>query len=96
MNSEDNRDRDREVRERIVSLMRSIGQAPRKPITMEESQKLKAAANRLDEMLKAGAEAERQVLRSATTRLDQLLSDIRAGKDVSNDLKRRNRQHRGE
>ena len=77
----------REVREKIVSLMQSIGQAPRKQITGEELQRLKIAATRLDEMLKAGTQADLQALKSAAARLDQLLSDIRGGKDIS--LKRR-------
>jgi hypothetical protein len=61
----------------------------KKPITDEEVQKLKAAAARLDQMLKAAVDADGQVLRIAMARLDQLLEDIATGKDVTYDLKRR-------
>lgn len=78
------------MREKIVSLMLSIRQsAKKKQITSEELQKLKNAAGRLDQMLKASADADRQTLRNASVRLEQLLTDIRKGKDVTNDLKRR-------
>lgn len=78
------------MREKIVSLMLSIGQsAKKKQITSEELQKLKNAAGRLDQMLKASADADRQTLQNASVRLEKLLSDIRKGKDVTNDLKRR-------
>jgi len=87
MSSDNHQDRD--VREKIVSLMQSIGQAPKKQITSEELQKLKDAADRLDQMLKATKVADQQSLRSAALRLDQLLADIRDGKDVTNHLKRR-------
>ena len=80
---------DRDVRQKIVSLMQSIGQVRKKQITSEELQKLKNAAGRLDQMLKASADRDLQSLRSAALRLDQLLSDIRRGKDVTNDLTRR-------
>jgi hypothetical protein len=89
MNSGDNQGPDREVRARIVNLMQSIGKGPKKQIPAEELQKLKSAASRLDQMLKASAKADQQTLKSAAARLDQLLSDIRAGKDVSSNLKRR-------
>jgi hypothetical protein len=89
MNSGDNQGPDREVRERIVNLMQSIGSGPKKQIPAEELQKLKNAANRLDQMLKAAANADQQTLKSAGAKLDQLLDDIRAGKDVSSNLKRR-------
>lgn len=78
------------MREKIVSLMLSIGQsAKKKQITSQELQKLKNAAGRLDQMLKASADADRQTLQKASVRLEKLLSDIRKGKDVTNDLKRR-------
>jgi hypothetical protein len=44
---------------------------------------------RLDHMLRAAANTDQQALKSAAARLDQLLSDIRAGKDVASNLKRR-------
>jgi hypothetical protein len=40
-------------------------------------------------MLTAAASADQQALKSAAAKLDQLLSDIRAGKDVASNLKRR-------
>lgn len=89
MNSKDNPGPDREVRERIVNLMQSIGKGPVKQIPAEDLQKLKSAANRLDQMLKAAANADQRSLEGAAVRLDQLLSDIRAGKDVTSKLKRR-------
>jgi len=89
MNSKDNQGPDRDVQERIANLMQSIGKWKRKQIPAEELQKLKSAASRLDQMLKAAANADQQTLRSAAARLDLLLSDIRAGKDVTNNLKRR-------
>ena len=89
MNSRDNQQPDGEVRARIVNQMQSIGNGPQKPISAEELQKLKSAASRLDQMLKAAANADQQTLKSAAAKLDQLLSDIRAGKDVSSNLKRR-------
>jgi hypothetical protein len=88
MNSGDNQDRDRSLREKIARQMRSIGSGPRRQVAAEELQKLKKAASRLDQMLKAAADADQQALKNAATRLDQLLSDIRAGKDVTNVLKR--------
>jgi hypothetical protein len=79
---------DREVRERIASLVHAT-EGSRATVTNEELQTLKAAASRLDEMLKAAADADAEVLRSAAGRLDQLLAKIGTGKDVSVDLKRR-------
>ena len=89
MSSGDEQGREREVRERIMSLMQSIEKGPRKQLTPEEAEKLKNAASRLDQILKAAADADQQALESAAARLDRLLSDIRAGKDVTHDLKRR-------
>jgi len=89
MNDGDNEDREREIRERIVRLMRANEQAAKAPITDDEKQKLNAAAARLDQMLKTAADAEGQILISAAARLDQLLTDISEGKDISNDIKRR-------
>ena len=94
MNSRDDQGPERDVRERIVNRLQSIGKGPRKQIPAEELQKLKSAASRLDQMLKAVASADQQAfdqqqLKSAAARLDQLLSDIRAGKDVSSKLKRK-------
>lgn len=87
MNSEDHHDRD--VREKIVSLMQSIERAPKKPLDVAELQKLKSAASRLEQLLNAEVEANRQALKNASDRLNRLLLDIRTGKDVTADLKRR-------
>lgn len=90
MGDEDKKeDRDREVRDRIVSLIQTSDQARKKPITGEELETLMTAASRLDQMLRAAADADLQALRIAATRLDRLLVDIGAGKDVTTDLKRR-------
>src|SRR5215467_3799291 len=79
---------DREVRERIASLIQAT-EGSRVTVTNEELQTLTAAASRLDQMLKAAADADVQALKNAAARLDQLLSKIGTGKDVSTDLKRR-------
>jgi hypothetical protein len=89
MNNEDEKGGEHDLRQRIVSLIRANGQALKNPITDQEVQKLKAAAARLDQMLKAAADTDGQVLKSAMARLDQLLEDIATGKDVIYDLKRR-------
>jgi hypothetical protein len=89
MDTGDNHDRDRAIREKIARQMRSIGNGPEKQITAEELQNLKNAAIRLDQILKAAADADQQALKSAAARLDQLLSDIQAGKDVTDILKRK-------
>jgi hypothetical protein len=87
--NDDNQGREREVKQRIASLMQSIGPGTGKPISGDEAQKLKAAAGRLDQMLKDAGEAEREALKEAAGRLDRLLIDIRKGKDVANRIKRR-------
>jgi hypothetical protein len=87
MADEDRGNRERELRDRIVSLMRSTDQARKKQITGEELQALKTAASRLDQMLKAAADADLDALRIATAKLDQLLVDIGAGKKSTTDLK---------
>ena len=92
MHNEDNQDRERDLRERIASLMRSNEQARKKPITSEERQKLQSAASRLDRMLTSTADADREALKGAAARLDQLLADIRKGKDVTAKLQRRRTQ----
>jgi len=87
----------REVRERILSLTQAAESVHKKQITGEELQKLKAAADRLDQILKAAADANVQALKDAASRLDQLLTKIGKGKDVSSNLKRRaDWQGRGE
>ena len=78
-----------ELRERILRVIRSSEQGPNKSIPAEELQKLKAAAGRLDQILKDAGEADTQVLKNAAARLDQLLEDLKAGKDVVSVRKRR-------
>jgi hypothetical protein len=90
MNNDQNEDRQRDIRERIASLIRANEKgAKKKEISGEELQKLKAAANRLDRMLKASAEADTEALKKAAGRLDRLLEEIRSGKDVTDGIKRR-------
>jgi cell division septum initiation protein DivIVA len=88
MNDEDSPGRERDLGKRIASLMQSIGHGSEKQISDEERQKLKAAASRLDQMLKDAADADQQALRDAAGRLDRLLADIRKGKDVTGRIKR--------
>jgi hypothetical protein len=88
MNSRDNQDRARAIREKIVSQMQSIGKGPKNQVTAEEFQNLKSAANRLNQMLQAVADADQQALKSAVGRLNQLLSEIRSGKDITEILRR--------
>jgi hypothetical protein len=93
MNDEGNQAPERDLGKRIAGLIRSIGQRPEKQATADELQKLKAAADRLDQMLKAAANADQQALKNAVDRLDRLLMDLRKGKDVTSGLKRgRDRQ----
>ena len=82
MTNDDGRDPDHSLRQRIASLIRANQQALKNPVSADELEKLRAAANRLDRMMQSGAEEDRQALKSAATRLDQLLADIRAGKDL--------------
>lgn len=89
MNDEGNQGRERQFGERIANSIRAIDQGPKKQLSREEMQKLKAAAGRLDQILNAAAGADGQDLRKAAARLDQLLADIGEGKDISNRLKRR-------
>ena len=89
MNNENEKDKEHDLRQRIVSLVRANEQAVKKRATDDEVRTLKAAAARLDQMLKAAVDADGQVLRSAATRLDQLLEDIATGKDLTDNLKRR-------
>jgi len=94
MKDEDSQGRDRNFGKRIANLVRSIGQGPEKRITGEEQQKLKAAVGRLDQMLKAVADADQQALKDAAGRLDRLLGEIHTGKDIGNRLKRRKQEER--
>jgi hypothetical protein len=94
MSDRDNQDRELELRERIAGLIRANKQAQKKPVTDDELQQLKTAASRLDQLLTAAENADQQALDNAASRLDRLLKDMRAGKDVSASLKLR-RDSRG-
>ena len=94
MSNEDQQDQAVDVRERIASLIQATEQARKKQVSDDELQKLKSAASRLDEMLKAVADTDAQALRSAAARLDQLLADIDTGKDIARSLKRREDRER--
>ena len=102
MRDNDAQDRDRAVRERIAILMKA-DMPPRKQITRDEVEELKAASARLDRML-ADAAAEERVrqkqrmeedvaqLRAAAGRLDRLLTAVDRNEPVSElKLRRRNR-----
>lgn len=89
MSNEENHSREQELRKRIASLVRANDQARKQQLNGDELENLKSAAGRLDQMLQASAEADQQALRTAASKLDQLLTDIRKGKDLSNVLKRR-------
>jgi hypothetical protein len=76
---------DRDVRERIAGFIEADLQAPRKPITHEDAQKLQAATGRLDRLLTEVAQQSRSkqlsekdlgVLKAAAGRLDQMLGGI--------------------
>jgi hypothetical protein len=87
MDNEDKESREREVRGRILSVIQATEEVPKKQITNEELRTLKTAASRLDQMLKAAADADVQALKDAAARLDQLLADIGAGKNAKADVK---------
>jgi len=100
MNNDDNPDLERNIRDRIESFGQADKQTQGKPTTEEELQRLRLAAERLDQWLadvtadeqsprKRATEEESDALRAAAARLDQLLTEI-AGKEGVPDLKRRN------
>jgi hypothetical protein len=91
MDTQDNRNREQELRERIMRLVRSNEQRSRQAITNEELLRLRTASSRLDQILQSAIDADQQGLQNASARLDQLLADIRMGKDVARILKRRTR-----
>jgi hypothetical protein len=89
MRDENPQDREREVRDRIAGFIQANEQARSKQVSGEELQTLKAAAGRLDQLLRDADEANLQVLKTAAARLDRLLAGIAEGKDVVAGLKRR-------
>jgi hypothetical protein len=92
MSDNDDQKRESDVGNRIANLIRSIGHQPEKPVAVEEQRVLAAAAARLAKILKETADADQQALRNAASRLDELLSDMRKGKDITGRLNQRNRK----
>jgi hypothetical protein len=99
MSNGENQDRERDVRDRIATIVQAHEQARRKQATNEELQTLRRAVGRLDQLLadaaadeqarrKRAKEEEAQALRVAAARLDQLLTDI-ARKEKAPELKLR-------
>jgi len=89
MSSQNDQDRDRDVRERIASVLRENEQAAKKPIPHGELQNLRAAAARLEQLLSQAADADAEAMKVAAGRLDQMLQDLGTGKDVARRLKLR-------
>jgi hypothetical protein len=98
----DTQSRERDVRDRIATLMRASREAPQKEITAEEVEELRTASARLDKLLADAAadeearrkeirEEEVKKLRAALGRLDQLLADA-SGKEGVIELKQRRRK----
>jgi hypothetical protein len=88
MDYEDKQNREREVQDRIANFMRAEGDR-KQEVSAKEQQLLKDATDRLNQLLSASAEADARLLRVAAARLDQLLTDIAAGKDVVGGFKQR-------
>ena len=82
MSSEDHLHEARTLGERIAEVIRTNEQAPKKTLPREELQKLKVAAGRLDRLLSDAAHAEAEELKNAVSKLDQMLKNLSAGKDV--------------
>ena len=89
MSSEGNQDDARTVGERIAEVIRSNEQVPKKNLAPDELRKLKAATGRLEELLSDVANAETDELRTAVSKLETLLKNIGAGKDVAPTLRLR-------
>lgn len=95
MGNDDHEGPDRELLDRIGSLMQATEQAHKKQVTNQELQTLKTAASRLEGMLKDVANADAEVLKTAAARLDQLIQHIDAGEDVTAEVKRRRQWKNG-
>ena len=89
MSSENDQDRQRDVRQHIAEVLRTYENAAKKKLPAAELQTLKAAAGRLDQLLAIAADAEVEGLKTAADRLDQMLKDLGKGKDVAHRLKLR-------
>ena len=83
MSAHEKQDEDRTVGERIAEVMRAHEPVAGKKVSQPDLQKLKAAAERLEQLLADAAGAEKDDLKKAASRLDQLLKDLGAGKDVA-------------
>ena len=83
MSAYERQDEDRTVGERIAEVMRAHEAVAGKKVSQQDFQKLKAAAQRLEQLLADAADAEKDDLKKAASRLDQLLKDLGAGKDVA-------------
>jgi hypothetical protein len=88
-----------DVRDRIAAFMQADRQARRKGVAQKDAQAFRAAADRLDRLLREFADAEEarreeeleqeaRALRAAACRLDRLLGGI-AGKQAMPELKLR-------
>jgi hypothetical protein len=76
------------VQDRIARFMQAE-HGGKKRVTDEERKLLQSAVGRLDQLLSASAETDVQALRAAADRLDLLLREIAAGKDVATEVKQR-------
>lgn len=83
MSADEQQNEDRTVAERIAEVMRAHETIAGKKVSQPDLQKLKAAAERLEQLLADAADAEKDDLKKAASRLDQLLKDLGAGKDVA-------------
>jgi len=89
MSSEEDQYDARTVGERIADVIRANEQVPKKNLAPEDLRKLKTAAGRLEQLLSDAANAETEELRTAVSKLEALLKNIGAGKDVSPTLRLR-------
>lgn len=78
----------RATQDRIARFMHAEAGC-KKRVTDEERKMLQDAVGRLDQLLSASAEADVETLRAAAERLDVLLRQIAAGKDVATEVKQR-------
>jgi len=75
---------------RIARFMRA-NEVGKVQVPDQELQRLKAAAQRLDQLLAEVRNLEVQALREATARLDRLLEEVAAGRDLTSSFTRRSR-----
>ena len=85
-------DQERDIRDRIANQIQAAEHAPSKPISPQDLQTLHLAANRLDQLLKEAADADREALKVAAARLDDLLRKIGKGKTTSQPKGRQKKQ----